>query len=125
MKEADITSPTALRTTSATTPTPPTSPTRPSGVPAPATPVVQVDEAALVTLLGSWTTRASMLSAALADRLADLMHEGALPPGTVLPSQPRLSRALGISRITVRNAFEMLHAAGLLDLTTRTCHRRR
>lgn len=46
--------------------------------------------------------------------LRDRIVGGALPPGTRLPSEPELSSANGVSRVTVRRALDGLERDGLI-----------
>lgn len=43
------------------------------------------------------------------------IDEGTYAPGTVLPSEPDLARAYGVSRPTVRHALQLLADEGLVD----------
>jgi DNA-binding FadR family transcriptional regulator len=49
------------------------------------------------------------------DALEDLIF-GGLEPGEVLPSEGRLAEALGVSRLSVREATRTLEARGLLEI---------
>lgn len=49
------------------------------------------------------------------DRLEDLIF-GGLEPGEALPSEGQLAKALGVSRLTVREATRTLEARGLLEI---------
>ena len=40
---------------------------------------------------------------------------GSLVPGTVLPTEPQLAKAFGVSRPTIRHALQMLESEGLVD----------
>lgn len=51
----------------------------------------------------------------LTERLVDAIHSGALAPGSALPSERGLATDLGLSRMTVRRAFEQLVEAGLVE----------
>lgn len=70
-------------------------------------------------MLGDWSGTHSMLSSALADALSALIRRGEIPAGTTLPSQRQLSAELGVSRVTVGNAYEILRATGVVDGTAR------
>lgn len=50
----------------------------------------------------------------LAERLAHLIRRGKLAPGSVLPPEPELARALGLSRETVHRALRSLAGRGLV-----------
>jgi len=49
-------------------------------------------------------------------RLAGLIEEGVLQPGDRLPSERELSEQLRVSRGTVREAVQFLHALGLMEI---------
>ncbi len=49
------------------------------------------------------------------DALLRGIHDGTYPPGTCLPSENELMRRFEVSRITVRQALERLHAAELIE----------
>ena len=51
----------------------------------------------------------------LRDQLAKAIDGGALPAGAALPSERGLALGLGLSRMTVRRAFEELVDAGVLE----------
>lgn len=51
----------------------------------------------------------------LADELAAQIADGALPPGSPLPSVPELARQRGMSQTNVRSAFRVLQEAGLVS----------
>lgn len=74
---------------------------------------IQAEEAS--RLLGSWVIPGAMLTPALADGLGRLILRGDIPVGCLLPTQRGLSRQLGVSRVTVDNAYETLRTAGLVD----------
>lgn len=67
------------------------------------------------SLLGRWTSPEEMLSASLADGIAELISTGAIPRGAQLPSRRQLGRALGVSHNTVSTAYELLEAQGTVD----------
>ena len=52
---------------------------------------------------------------AIADELRGRVESGALAGGRLLPSESELSRAQGVSRVTVRKALELLRDEGLID----------
>lgn len=56
------------------------------------------------------------LYAQLADTLRDRITSGALPPGSVLPSETELMTEYGISRPTARAAFTALRNQGLITV---------
>jgi GntR family transcriptional regulator len=51
----------------------------------------------------------------IADDLQARVEAGEFAAGRLVPSEAELSRAYGVSRVTVRKALEELRAAGLLD----------
>lgn len=51
----------------------------------------------------------------LEDRLARLIGEGTLPPGTTLPAERQLAERLAVSRSTVQRAYNGLRAKKLLS----------
>ncbi|MER5883160.1 GntR family transcriptional regulator [Streptomyces sp. NPDC001941] len=52
----------------------------------------------------------------LYERIADAIHDGTYPPGSTLPSEPRLARELGVSRPALREALLLLQEDGLLTV---------
>ncbi|MEV6394296.1 GntR family transcriptional regulator [Streptomyces sp. NPDC051907] len=52
----------------------------------------------------------------LYERIADAIHEGVYPPGSTLPSEPRLATELGVSRPALREALLLLQEDGLLSV---------
>ena len=48
------------------------------------------------------------------DKLRAMIEEGTFPVGSPLPSEPKLSKMLETSRMTLRQALELLHEDGLL-----------
>ena len=59
--------------------------------------------------------RASVLDSVI-ERLEELVFEG-FEPGDTLPAEGKLAEALGVSRLTVREATRSLEARGLLEIT--------
>lgn len=53
---------------------------------------------------------------ALYERIADAVHDGTYPPGSTLPSEPRLAAELGVSRPALREALLLLQEDGLLTV---------
>jgi DNA-binding GntR family transcriptional regulator len=49
----------------------------------------------------------------LADLLREQIHSGQLPPGALLPSEPRMQQRYGGGRETIRRAMAVLRAEGL------------
>lgn len=52
----------------------------------------------------------------VAERIKELVHQGAYPPGSRLPAERDLAEELGVSRVTVREAQIALEAVGILDI---------
>src|ERR1051326_7918149 len=48
------------------------------------------------------------------DRLRDLLEQGVLKPGSKLPPEPEMSKVLGISRPSLRQAYKALSILGIL-----------
>ncbi|MCX5391785.1 PLP-dependent aminotransferase family protein [Streptomyces sp. NBC_00094] len=63
---------------------------------------------ALVARLGRWSAGRGPLHLLLAARLRQLIDEGALPPGALLPPDRRLATALAVGRTTVVAAYDTL-----------------
>ncbi|GAA3923638.1 FadR/GntR family transcriptional regulator [Streptomyces gulbargensis] len=53
---------------------------------------------------------------ALYERIADAVHDGTYPPGSTLPSEPKLAAELGVSRPALREALLLLQEDGLLTV---------
>jgi GntR family transcriptional regulator len=53
--------------------------------------------------------------AQIADNLIDQIESGDLHPGDRLPTERKLSEQLGVNRMTVRRAFNLLESLGLLN----------
>ncbi|GLF99827.1 GntR family transcriptional regulator [Streptomyces yaizuensis] len=53
---------------------------------------------------------------ALYERIADAVHDGTYPPGSTLPSEPRLATELGVSRPALREALLLLQEDGLVTV---------
>ncbi len=51
-------------------------------------------------------------------QIEDAVHQGRLAPGTYLPASRSLASDLGVSRLTVLTAYELLAADGLLEAIT-------
>ncbi|MFF3323536.1 GntR family transcriptional regulator [Streptomyces sp. NPDC002889] len=52
----------------------------------------------------------------LYERIADAIHDGTYPPGSTLPSEPRLATELGVGRPALREALLLLQEDGLLSV---------
>ncbi|MGW0735227.1 GntR family transcriptional regulator [Streptomyces sp. NPDC002851] len=52
----------------------------------------------------------------LYERIADAIHGGTYPPGSTLPSEPKLAAELGVSRPALREALLLLQEDGLLTV---------
>ncbi|MFE6711578.1 PLP-dependent aminotransferase family protein [Streptomyces sp. NPDC057695] len=68
----------------------------------------------LVSRLGRWSAGRGPLYLLLAARLRRLVDEGALPPGSLLPPDRRLAKALAVGRTTVVAAYDTLRQEGRL-----------
>ena len=69
---------------------------------------------ALIDLIGPWAIGGDPLNEQLADALARAIDVGLLPPGTRLPAERELARALALSRTTIVAAYDRLRLAGLV-----------
>jgi DNA-binding transcriptional MocR family regulator len=70
----------------------------------------RIEAATLSRLLGDWTRPGAALPSALAGSIGELLTVGVLADRAVLPSQRVLAAALGVSRGTVAEAYEILRA---------------
>lgn len=61
---------------------------------------------------------AKRLFQSVAEQIAQLIDEGAYPPGTRLPGERDLAEKLGVSRVTIREAEIALQAVGRLEIKT-------
>lgn len=52
----------------------------------------------------------------LYERIADAIREGVYPPGSTLPSEPRLAAELGVGRPALREALLLLQEDGLVSV---------
>lgn len=60
--------------------------------------------------------RSGSLGREVAEALRQRIMGGEFAPGTRLPSETDISRAYGVSRVTVRTAIKMLESQGLVDV---------
>ena len=74
----------------------------------------RIEAATLCRLLGDWSDTGRTLPEALASAIGELVEASVLRDGATLPSQRALADALGVSRVTVAEAYELLSAADLL-----------
>jgi DNA-binding transcriptional MocR family regulator len=72
-----------------------------------------VEAATLCRLLGDWSEPGRTLPDALAAAIGELVEATVLRDGAILPSQRALAEALGVSRVTVAEAYDLL---GVEDL---------
>jgi len=80
----------------------------------------------LSRMLGDWQSNEGGLPRALSDGVRQLIADGAIADGTILPSQRALAQALGVSRSTVSQAYEELVAADVAESFARSgCRVRR
>jgi len=70
----------------------------------------RIEAATLSRLLGEWTRSEAALPRALAGSISRLLTVGVLADRAVLPSQRVLAAALGVSRGTVAEAYDILRA---------------
>lgn len=71
---------------------------------------------ALLSMIGDWSVGgAGPLHRRLADAIRQAAETGVLPPGSVLPAERALARALIVSRSTVTAALNDLKADGVLE----------
>jgi DNA-binding transcriptional MocR family regulator len=73
-----------------------------------------MEAATLCRLLGDWSDAGRTLPDALAAAIGELIDESVLRDGAILPSQRLLADALGVSRVTVAEAYDLLSAEDLL-----------
>lgn len=66
----------------------------------------------LVTLLGRWSAGRGPLYLLLAGRIRQLIDDGELAPGTLLPPDRTLANALAVGRTTVVSAYDLLTQDG-------------
>jgi GntR family transcriptional repressor for pyruvate dehydrogenase complex len=72
-------------------------------------------------MMGNDTSRRlirNSLSSQIADRLIEEINQGVYLPGTLLPSENRLSKEFGVSRSVVREAMTVLSANGFIEVTS-------
>jgi len=74
-----------------------------------------MDETSFIALLNHWATGRGPLRDKLAQAIQRVIRTGSLPPGTRLPAERRLARALAISRTTVVTAYSTLREQGWLE----------
>jgi DNA-binding FadR family transcriptional regulator len=56
------------------------------------------------------------ISAEIVDQIKGAIRDGRLQPGDQLPAERELTRQLGVSRVSVRDALRMLEANGLVEV---------
>jgi DNA-binding FadR family transcriptional regulator len=56
------------------------------------------------------------ISAEIVDQIKAAIREGRLGPGDQLPAERELTKQLGVSRVSVRDALRMLEAHGLIEV---------
>ena len=61
-----------------------------------------------------WPKRPARLGTAVVEALLDRIVSGELEPGTLLPTEPRLSEAFSVSRTVIREAVKILEQKGLV-----------
>jgi GntR family transcriptional repressor for pyruvate dehydrogenase complex len=71
----------------------------------------------IVTLRGVERPDRQNLAVVVADTLKEMIHAGDVQPGDRLPNEAALCEHFGVSRITIREAIQMLRALGLVEPT--------
>ncbi len=66
--------------------------------------------------LPTWPKRPARLGAAVVDLLLDRIVSGELEPGSLLPNEPGLCEAFGVSRTVIREAVKILEQKGLVHV---------
>src|SRR6185312_11644165 len=56
------------------------------------------------------------ISAEIVDQIKSAIRDGRLGPGDQLPAERELTKQLGVSRVSVRDALRMLEAHGLIEV---------
>ncbi len=64
--------------------------------------------------LGGQIPRKQPLSRVIGERLRTLLQQGILEPGAQLPPEPEMAKALGVSRMTLRQALNILEREGTI-----------
>lgn len=64
--------------------------------------------------LRGWSIHSGPLYRKLATAIENAVNRGDLPPGTVLPAERHLARALTVGRSTVVGAYDLLRSAGVV-----------
>jgi GntR family transcriptional repressor for pyruvate dehydrogenase complex len=62
-------------------------------------------------------TTTATATATVVEHVEQLVFSGAMEPGDSLPSESELAGTLGVSRLTVREAFRSLQARGLVEIS--------
>ena len=68
----------------------------------------------IIQHLGGQIPRKQPLSRVIGDQLRTLLQQGTLEPGTQLPPEPEMADALGVSRMTLRQALNILEREGTI-----------
>jgi len=68
----------------------------------------------IVRQLGDEIPRKQPLSRVIGNRLRSLLQQGILEPGSQLPPEPEMANALGVSRMTLRAALNLLEREGTI-----------
>src|SRR5215211_1029171 len=76
---------------------------------------MRVTDDHLGLLLGAWDDGPGPRFRHLADRIGDLIGDGVLGDGALLPTERSFARRLGVSRATVAAALDDLSARGLVE----------
>ncbi len=59
--------------------------------------------------------KAPKIPTLVADQIVDLISDGSLKPGDKLPSEQKMTKLFGISRISLREAMKLLEAKGYIE----------
>ncbi|MEU9888289.1 PLP-dependent aminotransferase family protein [Sphaerisporangium sp. NPDC051011] len=69
---------------------------------------------AVLDVVSDWTTHDGPLYRRLATALRRAIARGDLPPGTILPAERHMARALAVGRSTVVGAYDLLRSEGVI-----------
>jgi DNA-binding FadR family transcriptional regulator len=70
-----------------------------------------------MTVMSEFTpVNTGRISAEIVDQIKSAIRDGRLGPGDQLPAERELTKQLGVSRVSVRDALRMLEAHGLIEV---------
>jgi DNA-binding FadR family transcriptional regulator len=70
-----------------------------------------------MTVMSDFTpVNTGRISAEIVDQIKGAIRDGRLGPGDQLPAERELTKQLGVSRVSVRDALRMLEAHGLIEV---------